>query len=157
MATLLLASISTVTWAQSTPNTDNPSLTDAGVSNGSVPDDSRDPKETGIDDGDAMSSGLAGDVVKGGDSGGQDLPPDLGDDGGDDDGTEENAGSEGEEGGERSHGDGSEGHRAHTVDIVMEVILTSSDGLVVRMVRLHFKRHHGRAVLVGATSARSRQ
>jgi len=154
LATLALTCLTGQGWSQAAPGGITASPDQASASDVDAPSDSRDPVATSLGGG-AMSSGPAGDVVKGGDSGGQDLPPDLGGgggSGGDDDDTDDDdtgvddVGDSGA-GDARSSG-GRDPVRAAGVMMILRVTVASPDGVVIRTVRLALGPHGARSTTI---------
>lgn len=153
LATLVLACLAGEILAQAAPGGTTPAAND-GAADGTVtpvdqPVDPRAADSAGFAGGGAVGSGPAGDVVKGGDSGGQDLPPNNGDDETDDDFGDADDGDD-SAGDDTSDGGGAP--PAAGIVMVMQVTLTDGTGVVVRTIHLSIERRGGRTVIVGATS-----
>ncbi|GEM_PF-2964023 len=154
VAALALTCLTSQGYSQTASGTGTVVADDASSSASEAPSDSRDPLATGLGGG-AMSSGPAGDVVKGGDSGGQDLPPDLGGGG--------NGGSGGDD--DDTDGDGAEDDDSPTRDpagsarmvMVIRVSVASPDGVVVRIVRLAVGPHGARSATALSTARHASQ
>lgn len=152
IATLALTCLTSQGWSQTASGGFTVSPDDASTSGSEEPSDSRDPVATGLGGG-AMSSGPAGDVVKGGDSGGQDLPPDLGGGSGgsgdDDDDDDDDTGDDG------AGDDGAATRdpvRSAGMVMVIRVTVASPDGVVVRTLHLAVGPHGSRSATIISTA-----